>query len=84
MWLYALALRLCRRVGFEMETIAFFLSTLSLSVTASSAPGSLYKQLLAIILGLFLFLTLGLFLRDLERVQRNRWVMAAASTPCWP
>lgn len=79
MWLYVLALRLCRCVGFEMETIAFFLSTLSLAVTASSAPGSLYKQLLAIILGLALFLTLGLFLRDLGRVQRNRWVMAAAS-----
>jgi len=79
MWLYAAGLRLFRCVGFEMETIAFFLSTLSLSVTASSAPGSLYKQLLAVILGLGLFLTLGLFLRDLERVQRNRWVMAAAS-----
>jgi len=79
MWLYAAALRLCRCVGFELETIAFFLSTLSLSVTASSAPGSLYKQFLAIVLGLALFLTLGLFLRDLGRVQRNRWVMAAAS-----
>ncbi len=79
MWLYAVALRLSRCVGFEMETIAFFLSTLSLSVTASSAPGSLYKQLLAIILGLLLFLTLGLFLRDLGRVQRNRWAMAALS-----
>ena len=43
MWLYAIALRLSRCVGFEMETIAFFLSTLSLAVTASSAPGSLYK-----------------------------------------
>jgi len=79
MWLYAGALRLCRCVGFELETIAFFLSTLSLSVTASSAPGSLYKQLLAIVLGLALFLTLGLFLRNLDRVQRNRWVMAAAA-----
>ena len=79
MWLYALALRLCRCVGFEMETIAFFLSTLSLAVTASSAPGSLYKQLLAILLGLLLFLVLGLFLRDLGRVRRVRWAMAAAS-----
>ncbi len=79
MWLYAAALRLCRCVGFELETIAFFLSTLSLSVTASSAPDSLYKQLLAVVLGLGLFLTLGVFLRDLGRVQRNRWVMAAAS-----
>ena len=40
----AAALRLFRCVGFEMETIAFFLSTLSLAVTASSAPGSLSKQ----------------------------------------
>ena len=77
MWLYAAVLRASRCVGFEMETIAFFLSTLSLSVTASSAPGSLLKQFIAILLGLVLFLVLGLFLRDLERVQRTRWFMAA-------
>ena len=79
MWLYYAALRATRCVGFEMETIAFFLSTLSLSITASSAQGSLFKQFLAILLGLALFLTLGLFLRDLGRVQKNRWLMAAAA-----
>lgn len=77
MWLYAAILRATHCVGFEMETIAFFLSTLSLAVTASSAPGSLLKQFLAILLGLTLFLVLGLFLRDLSRVQKNRWLMAA-------
>ena len=77
MWGYFIVLRMSRCVGFEMETIAFFLSTLSLAVTASSAQGSLIKQLLAIILGLCLFLILGIFLRDLERVQKNRWHMAA-------
>ncbi len=79
MWLYAAALRLGRCVGFELETIAFYLSTLSLAVTASSAPGSLPKQLLAIVLGLGLFLVLGLFLRDLERVKKRRWLMAAGA-----
>ena len=79
MWLYYAALRATRCVGFEMETIAFFLSTLSLSITASSAQGSLFKQFLAILLGLGLFLVLGLFLRDLSRVQKNRWLMAAAA-----
>lgn len=79
MWAYFLALRSLRRVGFEMETIAFFLSTLSLAVTASSAPGSLMKQLAAILLGLVLFLVLGIFLRDLGRTQRIRWVMAGAA-----
>lgn len=79
MWLYAVILRCTRCVGFEMETIAFFLSTLSLAVTASSAPGSLPKQLAAIVLGLMLFLTLGLFLRDLSRVRKSRWCMAGAA-----
>ena len=58
---------------------AFYLSTLSLAVTASSAPGSLPKQLLAIVLGMGLFLALGLFLRDLERVEKRRWLMAAGA-----
>ena len=79
MWLYAAILRLGRCVGFELETIAFYLSTLSLAVTASSVPGSLPKQLLAMILGVGLFLTLGLFLRDLERVKKLRWLMAAGA-----
>ena len=79
MWLYYAVLRCTHCVGFEMETIAFFLSTLSLSVTASSAPGSLFKQFCAILLGLVLFLVLGLFLRDLERVKKTRWIMAAGA-----
>jgi cell division protein FtsW (lipid II flippase) len=79
MWLYAIVLRCSRCVGFEMETIAFFLSTLSLAVTASSAPGSLIKQFAAVLLGLVLFLVLGLFLRDLRRVQKIRWLMAGAA-----
>ena len=79
MWLYYAVLRATRCVGFELETIAFFLSTLSLSVTASSAPGSLLKQFLAVLLGLVLFLVLGIFLRDLSRVQKIRWMMAAGA-----
>ena len=79
MWLYAGILRACRRVGFEMETIAFFLSTLSLAVTASSAPEALFKQLAAVLLGIVLFLILGIFLRDLERAKRIRWLMAGGA-----
>ena len=79
MWGYFLAMRAIRRVGFEMETIAFFLSTLSLAVTAASAPSALFKQLLALLLGLFLFVVLGVFLRDLDRVKAIRWLMAAGA-----
>lgn len=79
MWLYFAALRLANCVGFEMETIAFFLSTLSLSITASSNQAALPKQFAAVVLGLLLFLVLGIFLRDLSRVQKLRWLMAAAA-----
>ena len=79
MWLYYIVLRLTHCIGFEMETIAFFLSTLSLAVTASSAPGSLLKQFVSVMLGLALFLILGVFLRNLARVQKYRWRMAAAA-----
>ena len=79
MWLYAGILRATHCIGFELETIAFFLCTLSLAVTASSASESLFKQFLAILLGIVLFLVLGLFLRDLNRVQKNRWLMAAGA-----
>ena len=79
MWGYFLAMRAVRRVGFEMETIAFFLSTLSLAVTASSAPEDLFKQLIALLLGLCLFVVLGIFLRDLDRVKAIRWLMAGGA-----
>jgi cell division protein FtsW len=79
MWVYYAVLRACRCVGFEMETIAFFLSTLSLAITASSAPGAVPKQFAAMMLGLVLFVVLGVFLRDLERVQKIRWLMAAGA-----
>ena len=79
MWLYFLTLRLLRRVGFEMETIGFFLSTLSLAVVASSNTPTLPKQLIALGLGLLVFLILGIFLRDLDRTQKLRWLMAAGA-----
>ena len=79
MWAYFLFLRSLRRVGFEMETIGFFLSTLSMAVTASSAPGALFKQFAAMLLGLLAFVVLGVVLRDLERVKKLRWAAAAGA-----
>ncbi len=79
MWAYFLTLRSLRRVGFEMETIAFFLSTLSLAVVSSSNTPALPKQFVCVVLGLAVFLVLGVLLRDLERVKKLRWLMAAGA-----
>lgn len=78
-WGYFIVLRSFRRIGFEMETIAFFLCTLSLAVTGSKVPEEMPKQLVAILMGLALFLVLGFFLRDLTRAQKVRWFMGAAA-----
>ena len=79
MWSYFIIMRLFRIIGFELEIIAFYLVTISLSVTATSYPYALYKQLLANVLGIFVMLFLGFLLKDLRKVQRVRWLMAAAS-----
>ena len=78
-WGYFIILRSFRRIGFEMETIAFFLCTLSLAVTGSKVPEEMPKQLIAILMGLAIFLILGFFLRDLTRAQKVRVFMGAAA-----
>ena len=78
-WAYFIVMRLFRRIGFEMETIAFFLCTLSLAVTGSTVPAELPKQLIAILMGLAIFIVLGFFLRDLTRAQKVRWFMSATA-----
>ena len=79
MWCYFLILHRLKQVGFEMEIIAFFLSTLSLAITCSSNTGALAKQFLSLVLGVAAFLVLGIILRDLDRVKKLRWLMAAAA-----
>lgn len=79
-WAYFIVMRLFRRIGFEMETIAFFLCTLSLAVTGSTVPDELPKQLIAILMGLAIFIVLGFFLRDLTRAQKVRWFMSATGS----
>ena len=76
MWLVYLIYRICRRTGFEIETLAFFLTSLCLTVTADSAPAGLYKQLIAIVIGLVLFFALSILLRDLELAKKFRWPAA--------
>ncbi|MGI5971305.1 MAG: FtsW/RodA/SpoVE family cell cycle protein, partial [Oscillospiraceae bacterium] len=79
MWLYFALMRLRRRTGFEVETIALFLSTLGLSVAASADPAFLPKQFVALLMGFALFVFLGWFIKDLERAKRTRWLMGGIS-----
>ncbi|MCD7946103.1 MAG: FtsW/RodA/SpoVE family cell cycle protein [Clostridiales bacterium] len=76
MWAVYIICRVLRRTGFEIETLAFFLTTLCLTVTADSAPSSLYKQLAAVVIGIVLFFALSIVLRDVELAKKLRWPAA--------
>lgn len=79
MWIYVIFLRSMKRKGFEMETIAFFLSTLSLAVTASKYPDAVFKQFAAAALGLALFVFMCAYLRNLDRAKAIRSLMYIAA-----
>lgn len=71
-WCCYLSMRIINRSGFEIETIAFYLSTLGLSVVASSAPNEIYKQIILTIAAVVLFLLNGWWLRGLRRTVAMR------------
>lgn len=78
-WSYYLIMRSVRRMGFEVETIAFFLCSLGLSVIATAAPGEMFKQMLLLLAGIILYLILGFWLRDLNRSKLLVWPAALLS-----
>lgn len=80
-WLYFIVLRASGQRGFEVELLGFFLSAVGLSVAASSTPdaGSLIKQAALTLAGLLLFLFLGIWMRDLKRLQKTRLLALIAA-----
>ena len=66
-----------KRPSFEVESIAFFLCTMGMAAIATVVPGEMLKQLISMMLGVGLFLTVGWALRDLERAKQMRYVAAA-------
>ena len=77
-WILYIFYCIIRRKSFEVETIAFFLCSMGMAAIATVKPGETVKQLLAMILGVVLFLTIGWALRDLERAKRVRYLAVVA------
>ncbi len=69
---------LIRRTSFEVETIAFFLCTMGMTAIAAVVPWEATKQLIAIVLGLCIFLAVGWCLRDLDRAKKVREIAVFA------
>ena len=77
-WLLLLFYVCIRRTAFEVETIAFFLSTMGMAAIAAVCPDEAVKQLLAMVLGIVVFLIVGWSLRDLERAKKMRYLAGVA------
>ncbi len=67
-----------RKPSFELETIAFFLCTMGMAAIAATKPAEMTKQLVAFVLGLITYLSVGWAVRDLERAKRMRYLAGVA------
>ena len=67
-----------KKPSFEVETLAFLMCTVGMAAIAAVKPAEMTKQLIAMFLGLALFLTMGWALRDLERAKKMRYIAGAA------
>ena len=77
-WLLLTFYVFIRRKSFEVETVAFFLCTMGMAAIASVRPDETVKQLIAMVIGVVLFLILGWSLRDLERAKVCRYLATVA------
>lgn len=72
-WIYFLVCGVfLKRKSFEIELIAFFLTGLGLTLTTSVYPDKAYTQLVAVLMGITVFVILLWILSDIDRVQKLR------------
>ncbi len=63
----------------ELELLAFFLCGLNLLIVAADVPNQLVKQLIAIIIGIAIFVILQFILRDMEQARKLKYILAAGA-----
>lgn len=65
-----------RRKSFEIELIAFFLTGIGLTLTTSVYPNKAFVQLIAVLLGIVVFIVMLWILSDTQRVIKLRMPVA--------
>ena len=77
-WLLYVFYAIIHRTSFEVETLAFFLCTMGMAAIATVRPEEAMKQLIAMVIGVLIFLLCGWSLRDLERAKVFRYLAVIA------
>lgn len=78
-WVYKASAYLLGIRNITAEALAFFLTTIGFCTTASAAPYSMIKELLALLLGIVIFCVMCAILRNLNVVMRLRRYAAVIS-----
>ena len=73
-WFLLLMYFMIRRPAFEVETAAFFLCTLGMAAICTVHPEESVKQLIALMMGMTLFLVVGGIMRNLELAKKMRYL----------
>ena len=77
-WLLLIFYLSIKRPAFEVETLAFTLCTMGMAALCTVRPNETVKQLIAVAMGVGIFLTIGWSMRNLERAKVMRYVAAVA------
>jgi cell division protein FtsW len=77
--IYIILMRRFSRKTLELDLLCFFLCGLDLLVVAAAAPDSLYKQLIAILIGIISYTVLGVLIKDLGRARKVKYILAAGA-----
>lgn len=76
-WVYSVASTLIlKKSSLALEYIAFFLTGISLVVVASTAPNLLFKQFIAVAIGIIAYITILFMIANPERAEQFRKPMA--------
>jgi len=65
--------------GFEMELMAFYLTTLNLAIVASSDPSRLKTEFIAIVMGIALMIFMCHYMKDIKRTQKLKPLLIVLS-----
>ena len=74
--LYFFSRRILKRVSFEIETVAILLSSIGILLLSGQGLDAIKTQMIAMLIGVFLFCFLVWFMSDLERVTKVRLYIA--------
>ena len=71
-WIYFIVFASLKRKSLELETIAFLLTGIGLTVVASVNPGDLLKQFISVLIGVCVFIGMVWYMGNIKRVEVMR------------